>query len=303
VRPAASSSRTGGAADEPTSPVNSLAPVVAVFVGWSIVRETAWCYLQLVRAGILRWSTYRQAMFAGAFTNSVFGFLRTGVILTVFAASAETAGYDRTGAVTFVWIGQALLAVVMIWGGLDIAERVRTGDIAMDLARPLDLQLAGLAQEYGRALVSVFYRGVFPFLVGFVFFTLRIPSTATDWLLFVASVVLGIAVSFAARFIIDLTAFWILENRGVLAFYGMFAAFVSGMTLPVGFFPHWLQVAVWCTPFPAILQVPLDTFVHRHSTATSSWLLLAQVGWAVLLLAAGRLVLRSARTRLVVQGG
>lgn len=51
--------------------------------------------MRLTRAGFLRYATYRQAVFAGLVTNTVFGFLRTAIVLTVFAGSARVAGYDR----------------------------------------------------------------------------------------------------------------------------------------------------------------------------------------------------------------
>lgn len=70
------------------------------------------CYLRLIRAGFRRYSTYRQAVVAGLVTNIVFGFMRCAVLLTVFAGSAQVAGYNPSTTVTFVWIGQALVAVV-----------------------------------------------------------------------------------------------------------------------------------------------------------------------------------------------
>jgi ABC-2 type transport system permease protein len=41
--------------------------------------------------------------------------------------------------VTYVWIAQALIMPVATWGGgfqTDFSERIRTGDIAIDLYRP-----------------------------------------------------------------------------------------------------------------------------------------------------------------------
>lgn len=267
------------------------------------MRETARCYGRLARAGFLRWSAYRNALLAGLFTNCVFGFLRTGIVLTVFTASAHVGGYDRSAAITFVWLGQGLLAIVMITGGLDLGERIRTGDIAIDLARPVDFQLSGLAQEYGRALISLVYRSAGPLLIGLLVYRMRLPGSALTWCAFALSVVVAVAVSFAGRFMVALIGFWTLDTRGSDAFYGLLAGFCSGLVLPVGFFPHWLRVVTWCTPFPSILQVPIDIFVQRHSTGVTWLLVLAQLGWALVLLLAGRLMVRRARLRLVVQGG
>jgi hypothetical protein len=127
------------------------------------------CAVRLTRAGFVRYATYRQAVFAGLVTNTVFGFLRTAIVLTVFTGSARVAGYDPASAVTFVWVGQDLLAVVMIFGEGELAGRVRTGQVSADLLRPVDLQAALLAEDVGRAGFAML---TVPVMIGGLAFTL-----------------------------------------------------------------------------------------------------------------------------------
>ena len=53
----------------------------------------------------------------------------------------------------------------------------------------------------------------------------------------------------------------------------------------------------------SLLQAPLDVLVERGPTAALVGLAALQLGWAVLVLGACRLVQRRAERRLVVQGG
>jgi ABC-2 type transport system permease protein len=53
-------------------------------------------------------------------------------------------------------------------------------------------------------------------------------------------------------------------------------------------------------PFASMGQAPLSVFLERSGTATT---ILLQLAWAAALLALGRLLLRAAERRLVVQGG
>jgi hypothetical protein len=130
------------------------------------------CAVRLARAGFLRYATYRQAVFAGLVTNTVFGFLRTAIVLTVFTGSARVAGYDPASAVTFVWVGQGLLAVMMIFGEGELAGRVRAGQVSADLLRPVDLQAALLAEDVGRAGFAMLTRFAVPVMIGGLAFTL-----------------------------------------------------------------------------------------------------------------------------------
>jgi ABC-2 type transport system permease protein len=134
-------------------------------------------YLRLVRAGFRRHSTYLAASLAGLFTNTVFGLLRVAVLLAVVAESGNVAGYDAADTGTYVWIGQALLGVVLLWAGGDLAERVRSGDVAVDLARPWNLQAALLAQDVGRAGHAVLVRFVPPVAFGALLLPFRWPET------------------------------------------------------------------------------------------------------------------------------
>ncbi|MGH3836835.1 MAG: ABC transporter permease [Pseudonocardiaceae bacterium] len=258
------------------------------------------CYLRLIGAGFRRYSTYWQAVVAGLATNIVFGFMRCAVLLTVFAGSAQVAGYNPSRTVTFVWIGQGLIAVVAIWGNSDFGERVRSGDIAIDLLRPVDLQAALLAEDLGRAGFALLTRFTGPLLIGLAFFDLTLPSSVLCWAAFGVSVLLAILVSFAIRFLLNLLAFWLLDWRGLLALHAAIGGVLAGLVIPIAFFPGWARTVIWSTPFPAILQAPIDIAI---GTGTALLLLAHQLAWAVALLAVGRLVLARAVRTLVIQGG
>jgi ABC-2 type transport system permease protein len=106
--------------------------------------------------------------------------------------------------------------------------------------------------------------------------------------------------SFAIRFLVDLSAFWLLEVRGVAGVYRIVAGVLSGLVVPLAFFPDWARTALWFTPFPDILQSSIDVFVERGSAL---WLIAHQVASALALLAIGHVMLRRAERKLVVQGG
>ena len=99
-------------------------------------------YAAVAARSFRRFSTYRTSTLAGVFTNSVFGVIYSYAYLAVWNQESHAGGYDATDAVTYVWIGQALLMTVALWGGGttdDLAQRIRTGDVAIDLYRPVGL--------------------------------------------------------------------------------------------------------------------------------------------------------------------
>lgn len=258
----------------------------------------------LARAEFRRYSSYRLAVWAGVITNSVFGLIRASVLLAaVSAAGGSLAGYDAGQAATYVWLGQGLLVAVAIWPWSEVADRVRSGDIAVDLARPVDLQLGWWARDLGRAAFQLPARGLPPLLVGALLVGFEPPASWLAYPLGVVSVLLAVSVSFHLRFLLNLVAFWTVDVRGYLGFYFVLVGPLSGMLVPVHVLPGWLRTVAYATPFPAMVQAPIDVLGGRVTGVDALPVLLAQAAWLAGLLLLGRLVTKRAFRRLVVQGG
>jgi ABC-2 type transport system permease protein len=260
------------------------------------------CYLRITLAGFHRYSTYRQAVLAGTATNIVFGLIKVGILTGVFLArdGASIGGYDLTTTITYVWLGQGLLGVVDFWSEDDLSERIRTGDVVVDLSRPWNLQAALLSVDLGRAGFSTVARLIPQTLLGAVFFPFRWPDDPWVAPAFLLSTVLAVLVSFHIRFLLGMSTFWLLDSRGVRSFYGVLSGALAGLEIPLNFFPDWVQTALSFTPFPSLLQTPINVFVQVGSPVE---LLVRQVAWVVLLAAVARLTLARAMHKVVVQGG
>jgi ABC-2 type transport system permease protein len=261
-------------------------------------------YWEVARRGFSRYATYRGATLAGVFTNSVFGFVRAYVLLAVVAARPVVGGFDRADLISYVWLGQGLLMVIYLWGWNEVALRIRAGDIATDLSRPFDFQGWWLAQDLGRAAYHAVFRGIPPFVLGWLAFrTLTLPPSALHWVAFAASLVLAVNVSFGIRYLGNLGAFWMLDHRGAERIVAAVTTFLSGFIVPITFFPTWLERVARALPFAAVLQIPVDIFLGHRTGASLGRGLALQAWWAVVVLGAGRIVLARATRRLVVQGG
>jgi ABC-2 type transport system permease protein len=261
-------------------------------------------YLALAAAGWRRWSAYRAATVAGALTNTVFGLVKASIAIAAIASAGHPlAGYDDRGVATYTWLVQGLLAPMALFAWSELAERVRTGDIAVDLARPADLQLSWLAADLGRAAFVLLPRGLPPLAVGAVTTGLSMPTSPVSYLLGTVSIALGVAISFAGRFLVNLAAFWLLDFRGVVTLYMLASTVLTGLIVPVHWFPGWLGTVADLTYFPSILQTPVDVLSGREQGPDAVRLLGTQAAWLAATLLVGRLVLARASRRLVVQGG
>ncbi|WOX26733.1 ABC transporter permease [Streptomyces solicathayae] len=263
-------------------------------------------YGLVAAGGFRRHATYRVATLAGLFTNTVFGFILAYTYMALWDERPRLGGYDMADALAYVWIGQGLITVCGLMGGGfedEIMERIRTGDIAVDLYRPVDLQAWWFSANLGRAAFQFLGRGVVPMAVGALVFDIALPERAVTWPAFVVSVALGASVSFGIWYLVALSAFWLMDGSGVTQVVWLSGLFFSGMLLPLTVFPGALGEVAQVLPWASLLQVPADVYLEKYQ----GWGVLRayafQAGWAVALLAAGRLLQSAATRKVVVQGG
>ncbi|HEX3198194.1 MAG TPA: ABC-2 family transporter protein [Propionibacteriaceae bacterium] len=261
-------------------------------------------YMVLAAAEFRQYSTYRLAILAGVTTQSVFGFIRVSVLFGAISSAGGTlVGYNQQLASTYVWLGQALLAPIALYAWIDIAERVSSGEIAVDFARPVDLQLAWWARDLGRASFQLLSRGLPPLFIGALTVGLALPDSWSAYPLGLMSLFLAVSISFTLRFLVNLIAFWTFDVRGYIGLYVVIGSLFSGLFIPVHFFPEWLRVVAYATPFPSMLQTPIDVLSGWALGWAAAALVASQLAWLVGLVGLARVVQWRAARRLVVQGG
>lgn len=221
------------------------------------------------------------------------------------SSGGHLAGYTQGSLSAYVWLSQGMLGAIKLFAGQgsEFAERVKSGDIAIDFIRPLDVQLGTVSEDLGSRLYSLLPRGVPSVLIGAVFVGMTLPRTALPYLVGAVSALVAIALSLLTAFVVELVGFWLVETRGVGTLYTLLASFLAGLFVPVALFPGWLHLIALCTPFPSMLQTPINVISGQVSGLTMAGTVAAQVGWLLAVILLGRVVLAAGRRKLEVQGG
>jgi ABC-2 type transport system permease protein len=260
-------------------------------------------YLELARKAAQRQLAYRQANLAGLLTNLFFGALRAYVLIAVFSTRPEIGGYTLVAAVTYTGLTQAVLRAVQIFGWMEIIKTVRSGDIVSDLSKPFDYYWFWLAQDLGADAIHLIVRGV-PIMLAYAIATPMVwPSDLGAALTFAASLLLAMLVSFAWRFCVNITALWTTDALGVARLGYTLGMFFSGFLVPVTFFPPWLKTVAYWTPFPSIIETPVQIWLGIATGPAAMGALMQQALWFGALMILGRLMLAVGTRKLVIQGG
>ncbi len=263
-------------------------------------------WFAVAKRSFQRYSTYRAATFAGIFTNCAFGLIISFTYIAVWEENPTAGGYDVSDALTYAWLGQAMIMTVAVWTGGstdDLAARIKSGDVAIDLYRPVSILGWYLASDLGRALYHLLTRGLAPTVLGGILFDLTYPANPLMWIQFWISAVFAVTVSFGMRMLVSVSAFWLLDDTGVKHLAAVLAMFFSGLAVPLVLFPGWTQDLATALPWAAYLQVPADIWLGKHP-GSEAWAAIGfQLVWTAVLLLVCQAVLHLAARKVVVQGG
>jgi ABC-2 type transport system permease protein len=260
-------------------------------------------FFEVARRAFSRSLAYRGAALAGLVTNLFFGMLRLAVLLALFGARENAQGFTRADAITYTGLAQALLSGLSIFGWYDLMNTVQRGEITSDLLRPMDLFAFWLAQDAGRAVAQLLMRGIPILMLYALFFKLELPVGVTHWIAVSFSFLLSWLAGFAFRFLVNLTAFWSPDARGIGRFAFTLMMFSTGFLMPLRFFPDWLQTLLAWTPFPSMLNTVIEIWLGVVTGADLTRALLIQGAWSVVLVVFCYALLARGTKRLVILGG
>ena len=141
-------------------------------------------------------------------------------------------------------------------------------------------------------------------VVGALVFDLYAPRRMVTYALFACSALLATIVCFGCRYLVNASAYWLLDVRGPNTFWTLTSGILGGLYFPMWFLPDAVATTlIVFTPFPSIIQIPLNVLVERGSAAFQVGLLGVQAVWGIAVLALCRWVQSRGERKLVIQGG
>ena len=254
---------------------------------------------------------YRAAAFAGVWTQMFFGVVLI-MVYEAFYRSSTVAVQPMTmqQIVTYVWLGQALFAMLPWNADPDIRLMVRNGSVAYELCRPVDLYSLWFARAIAQRTAPTLLRAVpmtlivifgLP-LVGLDEWQLSAPTLAGG-LGFAASLVAALLLACAISALINVSLLWTIAGDGVVMMSATVVAFCSGMIVPLPLFPESLQAVLAWLPFAGVVDLPFRVYNGDIPTSDLALVLGKQLAWTGVLVMIGRRMIARGMRRIVVQGG
>jgi ABC-2 type transport system permease protein len=212
-------------------------------------------------------------------------------------------GLDLRDTITYTVLTQSLLMVMSAFGNRELSDAIVKGDIVSDMSRPVNFYGLWAGLEFGRAFYYLLFRGLPTFVFGLLLFGARLPATAVQAVLFGLALVMGVASSFAFRFILNSLAFWTNDARGVMYASNTAVIFLSGMLVPLNFLPDGVRAVLELLPFRAMAHLPVGIYLGKVEGAALVEAIFVQLGWVLLMVLVGRFMVSRMMRKLVIHGG
>lgn len=260
-------------------------------------------YLELIRIRFLMMLAYRVNYYSGIIIYS----LNIGVYY--FLWNAVYGGASSLNGMTVVqmstYIAISWMARAFYFNNLDneIAGEIRDGTVAIQLIRPYQYLLVKAAQGFGEGLFRFLLFSVPGMIIVSFIFPIELPSIGIVWLKFALSLFLGFLVNVQINLLIGVTTFFLLNNQGLLHAKRVLVDLLSGVVIPISFYPEWAQTVLSLLPFQAISYLPSIVLVKGLVGEAFVKTITTQSIWCFVLCLPIMFIWRKAKKTMIVQGG
>ena len=260
-------------------------------------------YWSLVNARFRTLLQYRGAAIAGCGTQLFWGLIRVMIFDAFYRSSSVPQPMAYPDVVTYIWLGQGMLGMLPWNADRDIRTMVREGTVVYELLRPVNLYAYWFTRSLANRTAPTLLRALPLFLVAGAFLGLQPPDSWPSAIAWIAASAGALLLSCAFSTLINISLLWTISGDGVTNLLPTAMWALSGMIVPLPFFPDWAQTIIAFMPFRGLVDLPFRLYSGHIPPSQAASVLAQQVTWSLGLILLGHRLLARGTRRLVVQGG
>lgn len=264
-------------------------------------------YLTYFKLKFISGLQYRQAAWAGIATQFFFGFVYIMVYLAFYKSGGRNVPMTIEEVITYMWLGQAFLSLVnQFTRDQELFKLVREGGISYELTRPKDLYFMWYFKVLGTRLSNVTLR-LFPLIIVTSLlpspYSFNLPSSISVFILFLISLSIGTLLVTSLCVLYPIVSLVTMNEKGIVNIVISISDILSGLVVPIPFFPLFLQKISRVLPFQYISDLPFRIYVGNISISDSIPLIGIQLVWLIIIIILGKVLMNKNIKRVIVQGG
>lgn len=260
-------------------------------------------YVAILKIRMKTLFQYRAAAFAGICTQLFWGIIQIMIFRAFYSETSVATPISLSQAITFIWMGQALLPMLPWTIDKEIETQVRNGNVAYELIRPLHLYGLWFARSFAMRLAPTTLRCLPIFIIAGAFLDLSAPISWEAGIAFGFSIVLALFLGAAITTLVIISLFWTLSGEGIQRLLPHVSVLFSGIVVPLPLFPNWMQPFLNIQPFRGIMDIPSRLYTGVIPILDAPFYLGFQLVWILLIIFFGQWLMKRATRQFIIQGG
>lgn len=177
-------------------------------------------------------------------------------------------GYDRAKILTYVFGMLVIKSIVTSSRTIDVPGQIARGELMNHLLKPISYFKYWFVRDVSSKTLNLSFAVIETLLL---FLILRpdvfFQTDVVYVFFFIVSLVLAVILYFLLLFLASMLPFWHPEQAwGVIFLLFIIVEFLGGGVFPIDILPDAIQKALYLTPFPYLLFVPLQTYLGKMDT-------------------------------------
>lgn len=265
-------------------------------------------YWEFSRIGFINILAFRLRYYTGIITYLINVTVYYFIWTAVYGPASRTgggaiAGYDLGQMLTYVSVGWIIRS--FYWNTIDheMAYEVLEGKIAMELIKPVSVQGMWLARAVGESAFRLILLTAPAAVLIALLFPVHAPASAAHFALFIAATAGSFLLMGALSFLIGTCAIPLQSILSLIRAKYWLIELLSGLLIPIAFFPAPLRAISGWLPFEHIAYTPLQIYLGKLTVAEALRGVCVSWAWVALLMWAGHLWWQHALRKITIHGG
>lgn len=264
-------------------------------------------YYSLFKMRLLKGLQYRVAALAGVSTQFFWGFIYIMIFQAFYGSTSLVQPISLRELIQVTWLQQSFLVFIMLWiRDNELFDLITSGNIAYELCRPADLYglwyAKLIAQRLSGAILRCFPIIIITSLLPYPY-NFSLPYNLTAFILFIITLTLGLILIVAISILIYISTFYTMSPMGSLLIFSVLGEFFAGLVIPIPLMPKALQRLAYLLPFRYTSDLPFRIYAGNIGIREGVISIGVQLLWILLLITLGRLWMKKALRKIIIQGG
>src|ERR1700733_5812860 len=240
-------------------------------------------YLEFARVGFVNILAFRLRYYTGIITYLINVTVYYFIWTAVYGPGQAIVGYSLGQMLTYVSVGWLLRS--FYWNPIDqeMANEVIEGKVAMVLIKPVSVMWMWFSRAMGESAFRLALLTLPTALVVMLIFPVQAPASKVYFLLFLVAALGSFALMVAINFMIGTCGIPLKSILALIRAKYWLIELLSGLLIPISFFPRRLQTVLDWLPFEHIAYTPLQIYLGKLDGRAALFALGKQWMWVIVL--------------------